>query len=106
MTPNIKISPDKQVSVLSFIRFGRLSDSEIGLISSLLGFREGLSVTMDSGVSKEIESKAGLTPAAISTYLHRLGRKGVIKKSGKTITFHPIYSALNYKSLLLSFEHI
>lgn len=104
MTPKIKISPDKQISILSFIRFGRLSDSEIGLISSLLAIRDGLSVTLDSSTTNEIESNTGLNSAAISTYLHRLGKKGVIKKSGRVINFHPIYSVIDSKALLISFE--
>lgn len=104
MIPKVIIPVNKRIAILSFIKFGKLSDSEISLISSLLAISEGLSLTMESTSIKDIEAYTGLNTAAISTYLHRLGKKGVIKKSGKNIQFHPIFKAIHSESLLISFE--
>jgi hypothetical protein len=104
MTPKITIPADKQIAILSFIKFGRLSESELALLTHLIQFREGLVVEMNKYEYSQISDGSGLNLAAIATTLHRLGSKGVIKKSGRIVSLHPIYNSLQYPDLILSFK--
>lgn len=104
MTPKINIGLQSQARIISFIKFGRIGEQEMALIAALVPFREGLAVTLGKSVLDEIEKVTGFNSATISTYLHRVSKRGIIKKSGKTIYLHPIYGLLDYKDVLISFD--
>lgn len=85
---------NKKVEILARILYGTLPESELLTLLAVVecGVNNDLFITTD--VSKHIKIKYGISHSSFTTGLFRLKEKGLIKKDGKTVTVHPIFTGV------------
>lgn len=61
-----------------------LPEAEVKTLQGLIKYATNGSLFVSIELSKQIRAEFGLSTSSLATALHRLEKKGVIKKSGKT----------------------
>jgi hypothetical protein len=93
-----------KVAAVCVLKF-KLSATEMDLLSWLIQSSINNSVCVSVDISGQIQHDLNISASLLSTGLHRLQKKGVIKKSGKTITLNPIFNNIQeMNKLVVSFE--
>ena len=93
-----------KVQILCKVMFTDLPDSELNLLLALIKYSTNNSLFITLAVNKQIQAEFGLNDSLVSTALYRLSKKGIIAKSGKTISVHPAFSGIGELSkLVISF---
>ena len=107
MNKAIKITnPDvkKKLDIIGFVSFGGLSSTELNIMCQFIHYSLNNFLCLDVAISSEIQKDIGITQSSFNTSVFRLEKKGVIKKSGKTITLHPIFNNIqNLDKLIIDF---
>lgn len=62
------------------------------------------SLSLNVDISRQLQIYLNISSSALATSLYRLGKKGIIAKSGKTITLNPIFNNIQeLDKLVISF---
>lgn len=94
-----------KIRVIGDLIFGSLSDKEIHLLTHLIGYSINNSMGISPEVSRQFKQQMNITQSDFNVTMHRLDKKGVIVKSGKAITLHPIFHNLNeVDNLIIKFN--
>jgi DNA-binding MarR family transcriptional regulator len=94
-----------KVKCLSAICFGGCAEAELKALTCLIQYSTNNSICLTIDVSKQIIVSAGIGRSAFSTALFRLEKKGIIVRSGKTITLHPVFNKIDEtEKILISFS--
>jgi hypothetical protein len=94
-----------KIRTISSVCFEKISDSELQTLISLLEYEVAGCTTLTIEVAKQIRSTAGISDSNFNTSLFRLEKKGVIKRNGKTVMFHPVFNNVReFTGLLINFE--
>lgn len=97
---------NKKLSIMCYAFFGGISASERTILSELINTSTNNSIVLNGEISGQICQSLNMSAAAFSIALFRLEKKGVIKKSGKSITLHPVLNNINeLDTLIISFSH-
>ena len=76
--------------IATLLCFGEvLPEAELKVLSVLIKYSNGGCIGLGLEVVKEYRKEAGVTESNFSTCVHRLVKKGVISKDGKTVVIHP-----------------
>jgi hypothetical protein len=87
--------------------FGGCSDSELEVMTWLLTYSTGNTITLSTETSRQIKQLAQVGPSAFTTSLFRMEKKGLINRTGKVIRLHPAFNNLDgADKILISFEEI
>lgn len=99
-------STKKKVEVITRLLFkDGLSAAELDVLSGVVDFATNNELMVSVDVAKQIKSMTGVGDSAFSTALFRLEKKGIIAKSGKTITLHPAFiNVAIIEKIVLSFS--
>lgn len=82
----------KKIEVLVGVKFGPLAESEMLVLKSLIEYaNEKGSLYLDSLLAEGIRKNSNINKSSFSTSLHRLDKKGIIARAGKTINIHPVF---------------
>jgi len=93
-----------KVQTVCKVMFTDLPDSELNVLLALIKYSTNNSLFITLAVNKQIQAEFGLNDSLVSTALYRLSKKGIIAKSGKTISVHPAFSGIGELSkLVISF---
>ena len=93
-----------KVQIMCKLMFTDLPDSELNLLLAIIKYSTNNSLFITLAVNKQIQAEYGLNDSLVSTGLYRLSKKGIIAKSGKTISVHPAFSDIGELSkLVISF---
>jgi hypothetical protein len=94
-----------KVKCLVNICFGGCAETELKSLTYLIQYSTNNSICLSIDISKQICSSAGIGRSAFGTALSRLESKGVIVRSGKTVTFHPVFNNIEVaEKILISFS--
>ena len=93
-----------KVGIMCKVMFTELPGSELNVLLALIKYSTNNSLFITTAVNKQIQADFGLNDSIVSTALYRLSKKGIIAKSGKTISVHPAFSGIGELSkLVISF---
>ena len=94
-----------KIGIICKVMFTDLPESEMNLLIALIKYSTNNSLFITTAINKQIQIEFGLNDSLVSTALYRLSKKGVIVKSGKTISVHPAFSGvLELEKLVISFD--
>lgn len=86
------------------VLFGGLSTTERAILEYFINTSLNNVNLISADISREICGQLSLTQSSFNTTVFRLHKKGVIKKSGKTIELHPIFNNIQeLDKLIISF---
>jgi len=95
----------KKIEVVSKLIYGDLPPNELNTLAAIITYQSNNSLFITPIISEQIRIKFGISKTGLSTSLHRLCEKKLIRKDGKTITLNPAFSGLNdMDKLLISFH--
>ncbi len=98
-------SIQKKINVIVNLICDGLSDSELNTLESIIKHSSNNTLFITPIVSKYIQDEFGITSSSFSTSLHRLEKKGIIKRSGKTVMIHPYFKDIaSLDKLVISFR--
>lgn len=109
MIKPITIQGDVLNRKLSFIVpiFGGISGTELDILTLIIQYSTNNSICITSDLSKQLQIASGVTRSAFSTSLHRLEKKGIFNRTGKTITLHPVFNNIEKaEKLLITFSAV
>lgn len=97
MAKSIKVkgdSLDKKISTLGYLFFGGLSINEINVLAELVKRSNGVKLNVSAETSSAMKKRLGLNDNSYNVSMHRLVKKGVIKKTGGVVTLHPVLNGI------------
>ena len=92
--------------IATLLCFGEvLPEAELKVLSVLIKYSNGGCIGLGLEVVKEYRKEAGVTESNFSTCVHRLVKKGVISKDGKTVVIHPrLNGVLEWDKIVLGYR--
>jgi hypothetical protein len=100
---SITISAQRRIDIICHLQFGGCSSSELTTLDAILSHSNNGSCCLDANTSNTIKSSINQNDSLFRTNIHRLHKKGVIKKAGRTIYVHPLLNE-NLDKLLIQFS--
>lgn len=96
---------NKKAEMLVKICFNvSLSRVELEVLAVIVDFSTNNSLAITLDIAKQIKNLLGISDSSFSTALFRLQEKGVIGKTGKTVTLHPSFNNIHTtEGILISF---
>lgn len=88
----IKAKASDALFIMSYLYFDVTNEKEIKVIGEIIKLSEAGPVVLGKELRELILNAAEVTDTNLSTILHRLEKKGAIKKDGKTIYLPPVYN--------------
>lgn len=85
---------DVYTSIIAKIKFKLTSDTEIAVLQSLVKYSSNMSITMTKEANSHIANETGISLNLLSTTMHRLEKKEVIRRTGRTIMLHLAFKDL------------
>lgn len=95
-----------QTKILTLIQLsgGVVSSAEITSLVALCEYSTNNTIHLDAKNREGICRGYGITDSALSTAMHRLEKKKLIARNGKTISLHPMFSGIGeLKALVIKF---
>lgn len=93
-----------RVSVLVSLHFTHLPEAELNTLTAVIHYSINNSLAITPDLSKQIRKETPISESSFSTALYRLERRGVINRTSKTITIHPIFKGVgDMGKLVVSF---
>ena|ERR1700748_1030837 len=107
MAKSIKIKGDSlilKVTTLGHLFFESLSLVESQVLSELIRMSDGSGLSVSAETGREIRRVLNLKDSSFNVAMHRLVKKGTIKKEGSRITLHPVLNNIfNENEFVLRF---
>ena len=104
----IKITADleKKIQVMCNINNWKVSDTELQIMCVLVLYANTGALNIFGDDGKHIRSKAGnVSESSFNVMIHRLHKKGLIRKSGSMVTINPALIKLDsVDSILIEFK--
>jgi hypothetical protein len=88
----IKGKASDALFILSYLYFQVTNEKELKVIEEIIKLSEAGPVVLSKELRELILNSAEITDTNLSTILHRLEKKGAIKKDGKTIYLPPVFN--------------
>lgn len=98
---SISLNRELAVETICYLKFGRVPESEIAILKKLLYLSVNNQLVLGIEESKSLREELGISQSLLSTCLHRMVGRNIIKKSGKTITLSPVFADVNTIDKLL-----
>jgi len=99
----ITIAAQRRLDVICYLQFGGCSESELSTLNAILSHSNNGTVVLSTDLSNSIKSSINQNDSLFRTNIHRLAKRGVIKKAGKTIYIHPLINE-EIDKLLIQFS--
>lgn len=100
----VNIKADKRFEMTTQILYPDLSTSEKVTLKAILSYSVDSFCILSPEVSRAVKTACNLSDTAFTTNIHRLVKKGVIKKNGKTIHLPPsLHNLDKVEALVLKF---
>lgn len=92
--------------IASLLCFGEvLPEAELKVLGVLIKYSSGGCIGLGIEVVKEYRKEAGVSESNFSTCVHRLVKKGVLSKDGKTVVVNPrLNGVLEWDRIVLNIK--
>jgi hypothetical protein len=100
-----KFPPESRIKILTKVFFGDIPEGEMKCLEILIKYSNNNSISLSGDIGKHIRSESGITESLFSTALHRLEKRLIIRRAGKTIFLNPVYNEITELGrLIIVFE--
>jgi len=96
----ITVSAQRRIDIICYLQFGGCSASELSTLNAILSHSNNGSLSLSTDLSNAIKSSINQNDSLFRTNIHRLNKRGIIKKAGKTIYIHPLVNEALDKLLI------
>lgn len=86
---------ENKIKLISYLLDLSLPEAEIKVLSGIVKYAGTGSIALTVLLTKQIRTEYDLSESAFSTSAHRLEKKGLIVRHGKTVTINPLLLGLN-----------
>lgn len=100
-----KFPLEKRIKILTKVFFGEIPEGEMMCLEILIKYSNNNTLSLSGEVGKHIRTESGISESLFSTALHRLEKRLIIRRAGKTIFLNPVYNEITELGrLIIVFE--
>lgn len=86
---------DNKIKLICYLLDVSLPESELKVLAGIVKYAGTGSLALTVLLTKQLRAEYDLTESSFSTSAHRLEKKGLIVRHGKTVTINPLLVGLN-----------
>lgn len=94
-----------KIDILLRVMFETLPEAELKTLTAIIEYSTNGAIAITADIGRQIRDAGGITESSFSTSLYRLEKKGIIKRSGKTVFLNPVFVGIGeLDKFVVSFE--